>query len=255
MKHLRISLATTTLVLLAVAAGTAQAAPAGAVKNIVVVHGALADGSGWKAVSEILAHDGYKVTIVQQPQTTLADDVAATQRILDMQDGPAVLVGHSYGGAVITEAGADPKVKALVFVAAVVPDVGESTAKLASSMPAGSNDIKPTKDGFLFLEPAKFPADFAADVPLAEAEFMARSQVLVSGAAFTAPVTTASWHDKPSYGVVPGADQILNPDLERSMYKRAGAKVTEVKGSSHAVFLSHPRAVADVIEEAAHDAH
>ncbi|MGC1301674.1 MAG: alpha/beta hydrolase [Caulobacteraceae bacterium] len=221
---------------------------------MVIVHGALADGSGWKAVSDILTHDGYKVTIVQDPQTTLAEDVAATQRVINQQNGPTILVGHSYGGAVITQAGANPKVKALVYVAAVVPDVGESTAKLATSIPAASNDIHPTPDGFLILDPARFPADFAADVPASEAKFMANSQVLVSGAAFTAPVTAAAWHDKPSFGVVPTADRILNPDLERSLYKRAHAKVTEVKGSSHAVFLSHPRAVADVIEQAAREA-
>jgi pimeloyl-ACP methyl ester carboxylesterase len=213
------------------------------------------DGSGWKSVSDILTHDGYKVTIVQEPETTLADDAAATQRIIDQQDGPTILVGHSYGGAVISQAGEDPKVKALVYVAAVVPDVGESTAKLAMSIPPASNDIRPTTDGFLMMDPSKFASDFAADVPAAEANFMARSQVLVSVAAFTAPVTAAAWHDKPSYGIVPTADRILNPDLERSLYKRANAKVTEVQGSSHAVFLSHPRAVADVIEQAAHDAH
>jgi pimeloyl-ACP methyl ester carboxylesterase len=208
--------------------------------------------SGWIAVADILTRDGSKVTVVQEPETTFADDVAATERVINQQDGPTILVGHSYGGAVITQAGANPKVKALVYVAAVVPDVGESTAKLAMSIPPASNDIHPTADGFLMLDPAKFPADFAADVPASEAKFMANSQVLVSGAAFTAPVTNAAWRDKPSYGIVPTADRILNPDLERSLYKRAHAKVTEVKGSSHAVFLSHPRAVSEVIEQAAH---
>lgn len=252
MINARIRLAAAALTLLS--AGAASAQPASSTRNVVIVHGALADGSGWKAVSDILTHDGYKVTIVQDPQTTLAEDVAATQRVINQQNGPTILVGHSYGGAVITQAGANPKVKALVYVAAVVPDVGESTAKLATSIPAASNDIHPTPDGFLILDPARFPADFAADVPASEAKFMANSQVLVSGAAFTAPVTAAAWHDKPSFGVVPTADRILNPDLERSLYKRAHAKVTEVKGSSHAVFLSHPRAVADVIEQAAREA-
>jgi pimeloyl-ACP methyl ester carboxylesterase len=254
MKNYRISLAAAALTLLTATAASAQATSTGGARNVVLVHGALADGSGWRGVADILTRDGYKVTIVQEPETTLAEDVAATQRAIDQQDGPTVLVGHSYGGAIITQAGADPKVKALVYVAAVVPEVGESTAKLAMSIPPASNDIHPTSDGFLMLDPSKFRADFAADVPASEANFMAISQVLVSGAAFTAPVTTAAWHDKPSYGIVPTADRILNPDLERSLYKRAGAKVTEVQGSSHAVFLSHPRAVAEVIEQAAREA-
>lgn len=254
MKNPRISLAAAVFTLLCASAAFAQAPSPGGVRNVVVVHGALADGSGWKAVADILTRDGYNVTIVQEPLTTLAEDVAATQRVLDQQDGATILVGHSYGGAVITQAGANPKVAALVYVAAVAPEVGESTAQLAMSVPAASNDIQPTKDGFLFLNSSRFAADFAADVSPSEASFMARSQVAVSGAAFTTAVTTAAWHDKPSYGVVPTADRILNPDLERSLYKRAGAKVTEVKGASHAVFMSRPRAVADVIEQAAHAA-
>jgi pimeloyl-ACP methyl ester carboxylesterase len=253
MKNSRISLAATVLTVLSASSAFAAAPAPGAVKNVIVVHGALADASGWKAVDDILTRDGYHVTYVQDPQTTLAEDVAATQRVIDQQDGLSVLVGHSYGGAVISEAGTNPKVAALVYVAAVVPEVGESTAQLAMSIPAASNDIHPTKDGFLFLDPSKFAADFAADVPPATASFMARSQVAVSGAAFTTAVKTAAWHEKSSYGIVPTADRILNPDLERSLYKRAGAKVTEVKGSSHAVFMSHPRAVADVIEQAAQE--
>jgi pimeloyl-ACP methyl ester carboxylesterase len=245
MKNSRLSTAAAVLTLLGASAAFAEPPPTGAIKNVVVVHGALADGSGWRAVSDILTRDGYNVTIVQDPQTTLAEDVAATDRILAQQDGPTILVGHSYGGTVITQAGANPKVAALVYVAAVVPEVGESTAQLAMSIPAASNDIHPTADGFLFLDPSKFAADFAADVSPATANFMARSQVPVSGAAFTTAVTTAAWHNKPNYGVVPTADRILNPDLERSLYKRAGAKVTEVNGASHAVFLSHAKIVAD----------
>jgi pimeloyl-ACP methyl ester carboxylesterase len=255
MRRSPIYLAVAASTLLGATAASAQPAPAEGLKNVVVVHGALADASGWRSVAAILTRDGYKVTLVQEPQTSLADDVAATQRLIAQQDGPLVLVGHSYGGTVITQAGADPQVKALVYVAAVAPDVGESTAQLAMSIPAASNDIRPTPDGFLMLDPDKFPEDFAADIPAAEAKFMAHSQVLVSGAAFTATVTTAAWHEKPSYGIVPTADRILNPDLERSLYKRAHAKVTEVKGSSHAVFLSHPREVAAVIEQAAREAH
>jgi pimeloyl-ACP methyl ester carboxylesterase len=254
MKNSRISVAAAVLTLLGTCAAFARAPSTGSVKNVVVVHGALADGSGWKAVTEILTRDGYKVTIVQDPQTTLAEDVAATQRVIEQQDGATILVAHSYGGTVITQAGANPKVAALVDVAAVVPEVGENTAQLAMSMPPASNDIHPTPDGFLFLDPSKFAEDFAADISRSEANFMARSQVLVSAAAFTTAVTSAAWHDKPSYGIVPTADRILNPDLERSLYKRAGAKVTEVKGSSHAVFMSHARVVADVIEQSAHEA-
>lgn len=239
---------------LAIASGAAAlAAPATAAgaKNIVLVHGALMDGSGWRAVYEILKKDGYRVSIVQQPLTSLDDDVAAAKRVLDQQDGPVILVGHSYGGSIITVAGADPKVKVLVYVAALQPDVGETTGALAGSMPPPSNDLKPAQDGFVFLDRAKFAADFAADLPKAQAEFLASSQMPVSGAAFGAKVTVAAWHDKPSYAIVATRDRALNPDLERWMSKRAGSKVTEIK-ASHAVYFSQPRAVAAVIERAAH---
>ena len=224
------------------------------VHNVVIVHGALVDGSGWRSVYELLIKDGFKVTIVQEPLTSLTDDVAATKRILDFQDGPTVLVGQSYGGTVITQAGTDPKVKALVYVSATVPEIGESTSQLIMSIPPASNNIHPTTDGFLFENPADFAADFAADAPRESAEFMAHSQALVAGAAFMAPVTAAAWHDKPSYGVVPTEDRIINPELERKMYRRAGAKVTEVRGASHSVFVSQPQVVAKVIEEAAGEA-
>ncbi|WP_035358359.1 alpha/beta fold hydrolase [Edaphobacter aggregans] len=224
------------------------------VTNVVIVHGALVDGSGWRDVYELLIRDGFKVTIVQEPLTSLADDVAATKRILDFEDGPTILVGQSYGGTVITQAGTDPKVKALVYVSATAPEVGESTAQLVMSIPPASNNIHPTADGFLFENPADFAADFAADVPnKASVEFMAHSQAFVAATAFAAPVSEAAWHNKPSYGVVPTEDRIINPELERKMYRRAGAKVTEVKGASHSVFVSQPRVVADVIEEAARD--
>jgi pimeloyl-ACP methyl ester carboxylesterase len=215
----------------------------------VLVHGALVDGSSWRAVYDILRKDGYRVSIVQEPLTSLDDDVVATQRVLDLQDGPVVLVGHSYGGTIITVAGADPKVKALVYVAALQPDVGESTGELAGRMPPSSNDIKSAKDGFLYLDPSKFAANFA-DLPKARAEFMAASQVPVSGAAFDAKVTVAAWHDKPCYAIVATRDQQLNPELARWMYQRSGAKVTEIRGS-HLVYISQPRAVAKVIEQAA----
>jgi pimeloyl-ACP methyl ester carboxylesterase len=175
-------------------------AAADAVKNIVLVHGANTDGSGWRQVHDILTKDGFHVSVVQQPLTGLADDVAATQRVIGLQDGPVVLVGHSYGGTIITVAGADPQVKALVYVAALQPDRGETSGKLASSMPGDvpASDLKPTRDGFIFVDPAKFVSDVAADVPKAQAQFMAHAQMPVAAAAFAAPVTLAAWHDKPA---------------------------------------------------------
>ncbi|WP_416067459.1 alpha/beta fold hydrolase [Rhizobium sp. ZK1] len=237
-----------TAVFLSSAAVTAPAlADAG---NIVLVHGALVDGSGWRGVYDTLTRDGYNVSIVQQPLTGLDQDVEATKRVLDQQDGDVVLVGHSYGGTIITAAGDDPKVKALVYVAALQPEKGESTAQLLQSMPSPTNDIKPTKDGFLLIDPAKFAADFGADLPKDQAEFMARSQMPVAVAGTDAQVSIAAWHDKPSYGIVAKNDKTINPDLERWMYKRAGSTVTEIDGS-HALYISQAAAVAKVIEEAA----
>jgi pimeloyl-ACP methyl ester carboxylesterase len=228
----------------------------GAAKNIVLVHGANTDGSGWRGVYDILTKDGYRVSVVQQPLTGLADDVAATRRVIDRQDGPVVLVGHSYGGTIITVAGADPKVRALVYVAALQPDVGETTGKLAASIPgdAPDTDLKPTKDGFIFVDPAKYASDVAADLPSAQAAFMANSQMPIAAAAFDAPVTIASWRDKPSYGIIATADRALNPKLAHWMYTRSGAKITEINGS-HLLYISQPRAVASVIERAASSAH
>jgi pimeloyl-ACP methyl ester carboxylesterase len=222
------------------------------VKNIVLVHGANNDGSAWRGVYDILTNDGYRVSVVQQPLTGLADDVAATQRVMDRQEGPVILVGHSYGGAIITVAGIDPKVRALVYVAALQPDVGETISKLTASMPGrvSSSDFKPTKDGFIFIDPTKFAADVGADLPPAQAQFMANSQMPVAAAAFDAPVTAAAWHDKPSYGIVATADRALNPRLAQWMYKRSGAEVVEIN-ASHLVYISHPREVASVIERAA----
>jgi len=217
--------------------------------NIVLVHGALVDGSSWRAVYDILKRDGYRVSVVQEPLTSLDEDVAATKRVLDLQDGPVVLVGHSYGGTIITVAGADPKVRALVYVAALQPDAGESTGELAGRMPSPSNDIKNTKDGFLYLDPSKFTAAFP-DLPKPQAGFMAASQVPVSAAAFSAKVTVAAWHDKPSFAILATQDRQLSPDLAHWMYQRSGAKVTEVK-ASHLVYVTQPRAVAKVIEQAA----
>ena len=232
----------------------AIAAPVkGPVRNIVLVHGAFADGSGWKPVADILMRDGYTVSIVQEPETSLADDVAATNRILDRQSGPAVLVGHSYGGAVITEAGNNAHVASLVYVAAFAPDEGEKLGALAGSIPPAANSIAPTADGYLLINQAKFPTDFADDLPLAEARFMAISQVPINASIFGTAITAPAWKTKPSYGIVATQDRMINPKLERSMYKRAGAKVTEIKGS-HVIFISQPRAVAAVIERAARTA-
>jgi pimeloyl-ACP methyl ester carboxylesterase len=230
--------------------GIAHAAPAGAVRNIVLVHGAFADGSGWKAVSAILTKDGYKVSIVQPPETSLDDDIAATTRVLDAQDGPAVLVGHSYGGAIITGAGNNAHVKSLVYVAAFQPDTGESIASLGGSKPPAGAPLVPSKDGFLYIDPAAFHADFAADLPAAEADFMARSQVGLSVKAATTPATMPAWKTKPSFAVVATQDRAINPDLERMMYKRSNATVIELP-SSHAVYMSHPAEVAALIEKAA----
>ncbi len=239
--------------LLIAASTNVQSAPSpAAAATIVLVHGALIDGSSWRGVYDVLTRDGYRVSIVQQPLTGLDEDVAATRCVLDQQDGPVVLVGQSYGGSIITVAGSDPKVKALVYVAALQPDVGETTGQLAASMPgaAPSDDLKQTRDGFIFLDPRKFAADFGADLPWAQARFMANAQMPVAAAAFGAPVKVAAWHDKPSYGIVATEDRALNPKLARWMYQRSGAKVTEIK-ASHAVYISHPRAVARVIETAA----
>lgn len=217
----------------------------------MIVHGALADGSGWRKATEILEKRGFNVTVVQEPLTSLGDDVAATKRVLDLQTGPVLLVGHSYGGMVITEAGHDPHVAGLVYVAAFQPDKGESLLSLASSKPAGSMDIKETKDGkYLYLDPGAFAAAFAADLPKAEADFLARSQVFAAKQAFSAKVGRPAWRTKPSWSVVATDDRSINPELERDMAKRAGSDMTEIKGS-HAVFASQPEKVADVIENAA----
>jgi pimeloyl-ACP methyl ester carboxylesterase len=227
----------------------AAAAPA-PVKNIVLVHGAFADGSGWKDVAGILQKDGYHVSVVQNPVTSIADDVAATKRILDQQDGPAVLVGHSYGGAVITEAGNDPKVASLVYVAAFAPDEGETLLGLIKGKPGKAMSIGPVGGGFLAVDPAKFHDDFAADLSADRARFMAISQVPEAASIGDTTISTPAWKTKPSFAIVATEDRMINPDSEREMYKRAGSSVTQVK-ASHAVYVSQPKAVAKVIEEAA----
>src|SRR5467141_533233 len=220
-----------------------------AVKNVVVVHGAFADGSGWSQVAAVLEHDGYTVFVVQEPETTFEADVAATRLVLD-RSGPCVLVGHSYGGMIITEAGGHPSVKALVYVTAFQPNVGESAGALNSKMPPASNSITPVGGGFLQVKPESFPEDFAADVPKALAHFMAISQVPISVEAFGAKAMAAAWSNKSSFAVVAKQDRMINPDLERFMTSRAKSETIELPGS-HAVYISHAKDVAALIEEAA----
>ncbi|WP_375459877.1 alpha/beta fold hydrolase [uncultured Enterovirga sp.] len=220
------------------------------IRNIVLVHGAYADGSGWRGVADILKRDGYDVTVVQQPETSLADDVAATQRAIKQSGGPVILVGHSYGGVVITEAGNATEVKGLVYVAAVAPEAGEKMDELRAKFPPPTNNIITSSDGFLTLDPATFHADFAADLPAEDAAFMARSQVPINIKAITGIVKEAAWHSKPSWYAVATEDRKINPDLERFMAQRAGSTKIEVKGS-HAIYVSQPQAIANLIEMAA----
>jgi pimeloyl-ACP methyl ester carboxylesterase len=238
--------------------GSGAPALAAPVTNIVLVHGAWVDASGWKSAYEILTKDGYAVTMVQEPLTSLQDDVAATKRILDLQTGPCILVGHSYGGSIITEAGIHPNVVGLVYVAAHAPDVGESEGALGTGTPSATQQqpgaIQTTADGFTFLNPADFYQDFAADLPRDQADFESRSQVLTAAQVFNTPLTAAAWKTKPSWAIVPGADKIINPDLERWYYARAHSHTTELNGASHSVYESRPNEVAAVIEDAAQHA-
>jgi len=224
------------------------------VRNIVLVHGAWADGSGWKGVYDILTKDGYKVSIVQEPETSFQDDVNATKRILALQDGPSILVAHSYGGAVITEAGTEPSVAGLVYVAAHMPDAGEDEADDGKRFPSDlskSNAIKKTEDGFTYLDSAQFHEYFAADLPVQQAAFMANSQVLNFADNFKSVITTPAWRSKPSWMIVATKDRTINPDLERWYAARAKSHITEVAGASHSVYASRPKEVAAVIEDAA----
>jgi len=222
------------------------------VKNIVLVHGAFADGSGWEGVYKALKKDGYTVAIVQNPTISLADDVAAAKRAIAAQNGPVILVGHSYGGAVITEAGNDPKVAGLVYITAFALDKGESVSSLLKDAPPGAPvpPILPPQDGYLLLDRAKFPAAFAADVSPDAASFMADSQVPWGVEALGGAITQPAWRTKPSWYLVSTEDKMIPPDAQRAMSRRAGSTVVEVKGS-HAVYVSQPQAVADFIEKAA----
>jgi pimeloyl-ACP methyl ester carboxylesterase len=237
---------------------SASAVDAAPVKNIVLVHGAWVDASGWKPVYEILTKDGYQVTMVQEPLTSIADDIAATKRVIDLQTGPCILVAHSYGGSVITEAGIHPNVVGLVYVAAHAPDIGEDEGSLGKRMPSITQKqdgaIKRTADGFTFLDPADFYSDFAADLPRKQAEFESRSQIPTAATVFSTPMTAAAWKTKPSWAIVAEADKIINPDLERMYYARAHSHTTELRGASHSVYQSRPKEVAALIEQAAQHA-
>jgi pimeloyl-ACP methyl ester carboxylesterase len=225
-------------------------APTG-LKNVVLVHGGFVDGSGWQRVYNLLTKDGYNVSIVQNPTTSLADDVAFTKRVIAQQDGPVVLVGHSYGGAVISEAGTDPKVERLVYIAAFAPEAGESVQLLTSNPAPGAPvpPIVPPQDGFLALDRTKFAASFAGDLPADEAEFMAASQVPWGVGAAAGKVTVPAWKSKPSWYLV-ATDRMIPPPVQQMMAKRAGATVVEAPGS-HAIYVSKPEAVAEIIEQAA----
>jgi pimeloyl-ACP methyl ester carboxylesterase len=225
------------------------------VKNVLLIHGGFVDGSGWQGVYDLLKKDGYHVSIVQNPTASLADDVAVTRRMLASQSGPAILVGHSYGGVVITEAGTDSKVAGLVYIAAFAPDKGESVSALIKNPPPGAPvpPILPPQDGYLFLDRTQFRASFAADVSAEAAAFMADSQVPWGLDALNGAVTEPAWKTKPSWYLVSTDDKMIPPDAQRAMSKRAGSTVAEVKGS-HAVYVSQPRAVADLIVKAAHGA-
>ncbi|MGO9992996.1 MAG: alpha/beta fold hydrolase [Steroidobacteraceae bacterium] len=223
-----------------------------ALAAIVLVHGGFVDGSGWEDVYKILKKDGYNVSIVQNPTVSLADDVATTKRVIDVQTEPVILVGHSYGGVVVTEAGNDPKVAGLVYITAFAPDAGESVSTLIANPLPGAPvpPILPPQDGYLLLDKGKFAASFAGDVNKAKADFMANSQVPWGVAALGGAVSTPAWKTKPSWYLVATDDKMIPPAAQRAMSKRAGSTVVEVKGS-HAVYVSQPAAVAALIEKAA----
>jgi pimeloyl-ACP methyl ester carboxylesterase len=229
---------------------SAQSAPRTGIKNVVLVHGAFADGSGWKAVAEILEKDGYAVSVAQPPETSYAEDQKYTRAAIDAMGGPVVLVGHSYGGSIITEAGNDPNVAALVYIAAFALDEGDSCASIEQALPQASKAFKPDSNGNWWIEQEHFAADFAADIPSAESRFMAISQVPISTDSFTHKVTNPAWKSKPTWYMVASADRSINPEQERMMAKRAHATTVEVN-ASHVAYMSHPKETAKLIEEAA----
>src|ERR1700761_6936405 len=235
-------------------AAPAQSAepPTGAVRNIVLVHGAFVDQTSWQPVADILSKQGYNVTLVENPLTSLAADVDATKQAIAKQDGKTVLVGHSWGGVVITQAGNDPKVSALVYVSAFAPEVGESLASLAKAGPPteGGNAIHPDAKGNLYIDPKVFPSAVAADLPPEIAAHLATSQLPLNHVAFEAPVDVAAWHDKPTFYVISTKDKVLAPEAQKLLASRMKAQTTEVAGS-HASLVVHAKQVAEVIEKAA----
>jgi pimeloyl-ACP methyl ester carboxylesterase len=252
---------TTTKTIIAAAAGIAAVAtqarsdeqiPATqSVRNVVLVHGAFADGSGWRGVHDALSKRGYRVTIVQNPLTSLDDDIAATKRAIELQDGPTILVGHSWGGVMVTEAGIDPKVTGLVYVSALSPDAGETTAQQYEGFTTPPEFvIEPTADGFGFLKADTFKAGFAADMSDEDAAFLRDSQVPINLSSFGIKLKNAAWRTKPSWAVIARQDKAFDAAMLQHMAKRMGAKVTEVD-ASHALFATQPKAIADVIDEAA----
>ena len=237
----------------ALSAAAAGPTPTG-IKNVVLVHGAFADGSGWDAVAKILEKDGYTVSVAQPPETSYADDQKYTKAAIDAMGGPVVLVGHSYGGSIISEAGNDPNVAALVYIAAFALDEGESCASIETAVPQASKAFKPDSNGNWWIDQDQFAADFAADIPPAQAHFMAIAQVPISTDAFTHKVTNPAWKNKPTGYMVASADRSINPIQERMMAKRANAKTVEVN-ASHVAYMSHPKEAAKLIEEMAASTH
>jgi pimeloyl-ACP methyl ester carboxylesterase len=229
---------------------SAQSASKTGIKNVVLVHGAFADGSGWEAVAKILEKDGYAVSVAQPPETSYAEDIKYARAAIDAMGGPVVLVGHSYGGSIITEAGNDPNVAALVYIAAFALDEGESCASIEQAVPQASKAFKADSDGNWWIEQAHFAADFAADISPAVSHFMAIAQVPISTDSFTHKVTKPAWKTKPSWYMVASADRSINPEQERMMAKRAHATTVEVN-ASHVAYMSHPKEAAKLIEEAA----
>jgi pimeloyl-ACP methyl ester carboxylesterase len=240
---------TALVVLATLVGGWFAPAAESAVRSVVLVHGSFADGSGWRAVTDILRRDGYSVEVVQEPLTGLTADVAATRLVLD-RAGPCVLVGHSWGGMIITEAGVHPNVRSLVYVNAFQPEVGETAGGLQTKLPPASNNVVSVGGGFVQEKPETFRADFAPDVPLPVARFMAISQAPITAESFSAKTTVAAWTEKPSYAVVSRHDRMINPDLERFMAGRAKSQTIELRGG-HAIFISHPKEIAALIETAA----
>lgn len=249
-KTLNYALGAAVLLSSVIGLGTASAQTTTPIKNIVIVHGAFADASGWEAVHKILVKDGYNVTLVQNPTSSLAEDVAATNFALDRQDGPVVLVGHSWGGTVITEAGNADKVKKLVYVAAFIPDAGESTLALVEKVAAPKGILAPDAKGNVYLGKSTFQETFANGQTKEKSDFMYDSQIPLTVKSFTDKITTAAWKSKPVYAVKPSNDETIDMGLEDTMYKRANAKVTHIKGG-HTLFMTSPKEVAAVIEDAA----